>query len=434
MKRLLTALIVCVLACLAYSRATEAQTETVVYSFCSQPDCWDGEYPSNGLIDENGTLYGTTLYGGAGYCYQNQQCGTMFSLNLQSGVQNLVYSFCSQEGCADGQVPSAAVLDVNGTLYGTTQFGGGNPDCYEGLACGTIFSLDPQTRVEKVLYSFCSQNRCRDGIYPAGGLINIGSLLYGSTSQGGDCRYGSGCGTLFSFDLTSAAEKVLYAFCVPNECTDGAYPSALVDVNGTLYGTTSGGGAGVYCHRNRRIVSSCGTVFSLNPATGAVTFLYSFCSQRKCKDGKEPEAGVINANGTLYGTTASGGSKGAGTVFSLNPATGGESVLYSFCSQANCADGEYPDAGLIEINGALYGTTIFGGAYGHGAVFSLDPETGTETVLYSFCSQANCADGAAPWSSLSDVNGTLYGMTEEGGTGENCTLELGCGTVFSITP
>jgi uncharacterized repeat protein (TIGR03803 family) len=81
-----------------------------------------------------------------------------------------------------------------------------------------------------------------------------------------------------------------------------------------------------------------------------------------------------------------------------------EHVLYSFCSQTNCADGANPAAGLIfDQNGDLYGTTASGGAKsscppvedGCGVVFKLAPK-GKETVLYTFCAQANCADGANP--------------------------------------
>jgi uncharacterized repeat protein (TIGR03803 family) len=113
------------------------------------------------------------------------------------------------------------------------------------------------------------------------------------------------------------------------------------------------------------------------------------------------------------------------------------SVLYSFCSSANCADGELPQAGLIQdAAGNLYGTTTAGGgnsnsscgSNGCGTVFKLD-STGQETVLYSFCSAANCTDGAAPQAGLiQDDTGNLYGTTSVGGTNGRG------GTVFKITP
>jgi uncharacterized repeat protein (TIGR03803 family) len=113
--------------------------------------------------------------------------------------------------------------------------------------------------------------------------------------------------------------------------------------------------------------------------------------------------------------------------FSLDPNTGKETVVYSFCSQKKCADGTLPKGGLIDVKGTLYGTTGLGGAYGGGTVFSLDPSTGKETVLYSFCRKKNCTDGWLPSASLVDVKGILYGTTDGGGAYE-------VGTVFAVTP
>ena len=110
--------------------------------------------------------------------------------------------------------------------------------------------------------------------------------------------------------------------------------------------------------------------------------LYSFCSQASCSDGELPFASLIfDKDGALYGTTAYGGSHGGsssgGTVFKLTPPTAGqtawtETVLYSFCAEASCSDGELPDAALIfDKDGALYGTTEGGGSHSEGAVFKI---------------------------------------------------------------
>jgi uncharacterized repeat protein (TIGR03803 family) len=157
--------------------------------------------------------------------------------------------------------------------------------------------------------------------------------------------------------------------------TDGANPYAsLIDVKGTLYGTTFYGGSGSFCGSH-----PCGTVFSVTTA-GVGEVLYSFCSQPQCKDGQAPAAGVINVEGTLYGTTYEGGSycesqhtSGCGTVFAGDRGTGKEKVIHSFCPggyQRACTDGGGPEAGLIDINGTLYGTAG-GGAYNGGVVFAL---------------------------------------------------------------
>ena len=121
---------------------------------------------------------------------------------------------------------------------------------------------------------------------------------------------------MFSFDLNTGAEKVIYTF---QGGSDGAVPYAgLIDVNGTLYGTTSYGGSTGCGGRG------CGTAFSIDPNTGAEKVIYSFCSQQNCTDGAYPQAGLISVNGSLYGTTSAGGRKdthcngsGCGTVFVL---------------------------------------------------------------------------------------------------------------------
>ena len=149
------------------------------------------------------------------------------------------------------------------------------------------------------------------------------------------------------------------------------YVCALVDVGGTLYGTSEGG-------------SDSGFVFSFDPNSGAEKVIYRFCSRYNCSDGAHPYAGMLNVNAALYGTTSKGGTYGGGTVFRIDPATGSETMLYSFCNLAQppsvtrqvqqaCPDGANPYGGLIDVNGKLYGTTYNGGANGYGTVFSLMP-------------------------------------------------------------
>jgi uncharacterized repeat protein (TIGR03803 family) len=146
---------------------------------------------------------------------------------------------------------------------------------------------------------------------------------------------------------------------------------------------------------------------------------------------------MMDGAGNLYGTTLYGGGSGSGVVFQLTPDQTGtawtETVLYSFCSQSNCTDGGRPYAGLtMDATGNLYGTTENGGNGGRagpGVVFQLTPDqTGaawTETVLYSFCSQTGCADGATPLAGLiMDGGGNLLGTTADGG--------LGGGVVFAL--
>ena len=153
------------------------------------------------------------------------------------------------------------------------------------------------------------------------------------------------------------------------------------------------------------------------------TVLYSFCYQSGCADGTDPYAGlVMDSKGNLYGTTVKGGAYGYGAVFTFS-ASGVETVLHSFGSQSG--DGTYPYGGLvIGKNGNLYGTTQEGGAYSQGTVFKISRK-GAETVLYSFGSQSG--DGARPFAGLiMDKQGNLYGTTAHGG-GNNY------GTVFKLS-
>jgi len=148
------------------------------------------------------------------------------------------------------------------------------------------------------------------------------------------------------------SERVLYSFTG----TDGEYPAP------TLYGTTDSGGPDN---------SGAGTVFALDPKTGAETVLYAFCSQQNCTDGANSIAALIEVNGTLYGTTGYGGNANDGVAFALDPKIGTEKVLHSLCSQQNCADGKISNALLTYAKGALYGTTLFGGTADDGTVFAL---------------------------------------------------------------
>lgn len=371
----------------------------VVYSFGSVPD---GQQPEAGLIDVGGTLYGTTSAGGLYPCNTGAYngCGTVFSVT-PDGTEKVLHSFGYG---TDGRNPLASLIEVKGKLYGTTYQGGSNGNCdfyYSG--CGTVFVITPVGK-ERVLHNFAASP---DGAQPEASLIDVKGTLYGTTTGGGGVASycgGTGyyrlCGSVFSI-TTNGTEKVLHGF---GKGTDGYSPEArLVNVRGLLYGTTVFGGE-----------YDRGTVFS-SSLSGGEKVLHNF---GKGTDGAYPNAGLINVGGMLYGTTEFGGeydrsSGGAGTVFSVTP-SGKETVLHSF---GNGADGSHPVASLIEINGTLYGTTRGGG--GDGTIFSITPQ-GVEKVLHSF-------GGTEPDAPLIDVAGTLYGTTLNGGAYSH-------GTVFALSP
>jgi uncharacterized repeat protein (TIGR03803 family) len=369
---------------------SDGRNYTVLYSFGVSPD---GDAPRASLVDVGGTLYGTTEQGGANTCGNSSGyfgCGTVFSVTT-AGKEKVLYSFGVPP---DGNGPRASLIDAGGTLYGTTESGGSYTCVSDSqyFGCGTVFSVTTSGS-ESVVHLFAGG--ANDGVKPEAPLIAVKGTLYGTTYAGG-ARHG---GTVFSI-TTGGTEKVLHGFS-----GHGDGPTAgLIDANGTLYGTTSGGGA----HHD-------GTVFSITLA-GKVRVLHSFNGA----DGKGPYGSLLDVKGTFYGTTADGGSNGDGTVFSIT--TGGkENVLYSFGASAN--DGDAPYAGLTDVKGTLYGTTYEGGAYKYGTVFTITT-SGTEKVLHSF---GKGTDGASPLAGLVGTSATLYGTTFAGGSNGN-------GTVFALKP
>jgi uncharacterized repeat protein (TIGR03803 family) len=360
-------------------RSAHAQTETVLYTFCSvgmNPYCYDGAQPTGNLVlDSEGNLYGTTTWGGAVV----PALGTVFKVT-PSGTETVLHTFT---GGADGSEPyfAGVVFDKAGNLYGTTDNG-------SAYVAGTVFKLTP-TGTETVLYTFSYNSP--NGTFPmAGVVLDKAGNLYGTTAAGGATNHGT------VFKLTPAGtETVLYSFKGGKDgCSQ--YGGVVLGSNGDLYGTTSGEGC-----------SSLGTVFKLTP-TGTETVLHRFVSNPK--DGSDPKAGlVIDSKGNLYGTTYYGGTHGYGTVFKVTP-TGTETVLHSFTG----LDGENPQASVIrDTAGNIYGTTYIGGANNYGTVFKLTP-TGTETVLHSFAGYP--ADGAYPLTGVVlDTKGILYGATYGGG-------------------
>ncbi len=308
---------------------TPGGTFTELYGFCSQGGtCADGSGPEAGLFQAaNGAFYGTTAGGGVHQGGGVYQGGTVFEITPRGNLTTL-YSFCAQSGCADGAFPVAGLVQTrNGNLYGTTQVGGVNGPCGDGAAgCGTVFQITP-TGALTTLHSFCPQNDCLDGAIPYAGLVvGTDGNLYGTTGDGGSGIYGvnngagNGGGTVFKI-TPKGALTTLYNFCSQVECADGGYPvtGLIQGTDGNFYGITTQGGADNLCGG----ISGCGTVFQVT-ASGALTTLYSFCSQPACADGFQPIGALVQGtDGSFYGTTALGGAADSrGTVFSLSVGLG----------------------------------------------------------------------------------------------------------------
>ena len=362
-----------------------AQTFTDLYNFCPVLPCADGSQPFAGLVmDTMGNLYGTAPYGGS------SAYGVVFKVD-SSGAESVLYSFT---GSADGGRPFAALLrDKHGTLYGTSVDGGAfsngvvfqidsagketvlhsfkgktTEGCYpyQGLvedragnfygttfACGasnqgTVFKLSPKGKAT-VLHSF--EGGSKDGGYPfyGGLLMDAAGNLYGVTLRGGPTNQG------VLYKLTrKRALTVLHGFAGGTK--DGCYPQGIpvMDRSGNLYGTTEACGA-----------SGLGIVWKVSQ-NGAETILHHFGGGSA--DGATPTSGVVlDANGDLYGDTTTGGSQlDTGTVYELSN-SGTLTLLHSF----EYTEGAFPYGGLLrDAKGGLYGTAYFGGTYSWGTAWT----------------------------------------------------------------
>ena len=348
----------------------------------------DGARPTASLIqDAAGNLYGTTSSGG------NSRLGVVFKLDTANN-EIVLHSFSG----SDGAIPHGGlVLDGSGNLYGTTSLGG-------DFGLGTVFKIDP-SGTETVVHSFAGNP---DGAKPYAGLIaDTAGNLYGTTEKGGS----SGRGTVFKITATGE-ESVLHSFA--GGVSDGANPKAgvILDGLGNLYGTTFRGG-----------LARQGTVFKLD-TNNVETVLYNFTGSR---DGGNPFGGVIlDSSGILYGTAQNGGSANIkrygcckGVLFSVSAAAGpgSEKVLYTFTGGK---DGGTPASDLVLYNGTLYGTTLTGGPGHGGTAFSVTIATGSEKVLHGF---TGSRDGGTPRGGLLiNSAGVIYGTAEKGGRFKRGTL------------
>lgn len=277
--------------------------QTVLFSFSPgqggvPPGSWD---PFALTIDPAGNLYGATLYG-----VKHPQGGTVFRLSPNSTggwVHSVLYDF---SGGVDGEFPAlrSLTLDAKGNLYGTSNGGG-------VYGAGVIFKLAPTPSgpwTQTILHAFSGR---ADGSAPNGGLIfDKAGNLYGTTLSGGSSKCYPGCGVVFKFSPAAGGawvEHVLYTF----QNNEVPFGGLVLDPDGNLYGTTSGGG-----------ISGAGTVFKLTPAaTGpwTETVLHSFAPTST--DGAYPHATLLrDSSGNLFGTASLGGSTfGGGVVFEVTP-------------------------------------------------------------------------------------------------------------------
>ena len=338
--------------------ATEgaAWKENLLYSFTGGADGGNPWFGALVLNSRNGTIYGTTRFGGSA------NAGVVYKLTPgRPWVESVVYSF---SGGDDGKIPASGVIQgPGGELYGTTMAGG--PGGF-----GVVFRLSPPTEpggawTESTIYAFTGGS---DGYEPLFGLaLDREGAIYGTTEGAGDS------GSVFKLTPRSGGgwtESNLYYF---NGDLGGLPNSALIFGSaGALYGAIGGSPLGLN-----------GYIFQLTPPSapgGAWTesTLHDFTGGPD--DGSYPNGVIFDSAGALYGATETGGANylccgGYGTVFKIRPPSvpGGawsENVLYSF---AGGSDGYGPNAPLLLLGGTFYGTTLIGGTPNQGTVFSFTP-------------------------------------------------------------
>jgi uncharacterized repeat protein (TIGR03803 family) len=319
-------------------------TEQVIYNFNGFSGTGDGYFPYGTLVfDAKGNLYGTTSGGGA------NSSGTIFEVSPQSGgswTESVLYSFT---GGSDGGDPFAGViLDGAGNLYGTT-FGGGAQGfgvAYE-LVAGAEWS-------QKVLHTFTGGT---DGANPYYGSLAFGEAgnLYGESFTGGAHDYG----VVYQLSPGSNGdwtEKIVHAFAGVSDGSSTA-GNVVVDKAGDVF------------------AESGFTVMELIPSANGIwtsKILHNFVGG---SDGASPEGGLfLDTAGDVYGTTYNGGLH-RGTVFKLTPGSGGtwtERILHKFTGGS---DGDFPQLAPLTVNagGTVYGTTSSGGTFNTGMVYEIKP-------------------------------------------------------------
>ncbi|HMN74329.1 MAG TPA: hypothetical protein PKA55_20895 [Rhodoblastus sp.] len=384
--------------------------ESVIFTFFGAR----GAAPVGPLaVGDDGSLYGTTLGGGA-----NGTTGTVFRLTppvppATNWKETVLYSFAAPK---DGYNPPGGVIfGPDGALYGTTWFGGS----YDS---GTIFKLSPppegQTAwKETVLHSF--QARSAGTIFFASIIFGPDDAIYGTTSNGG----ASDGGTVFKLAPPTAPATnwnftTLHAF---RGSPDGVYPTGgiIFGPDGALYGTTQRGGSG----------NGQGMVFKLTPpqtpgANWLINDLYSFSYTGPAGDPcAAPGALALSPGGAIYGRIGGGCS-----VFRLNPplSPGAKYTITKFAP--NFGNGAN-DPILFDRHGAIYITIGQQGRTGCGEVLKVLPPVNQPNVftIYSFAGGPN--DGCGPRGGIVfGKDGALYGTTYYGGAKNG----LGSGVAYRI--
>jgi uncharacterized repeat protein (TIGR03803 family) len=305
--------------------------------------------------------------------------GLVASAAGQPAFQRLTQLF---PGSNQGAYPLTTLAEGQpGVFFGTTTDGGSNT-YGSASGYGTIFSVTAAG-----LFSNLGSFNLTNGSRPTGGLtLGDDGAFYGITASGGPGFFE---GTLFRV-TTNGTLSMVATFGGPN----GTSPNGPLakGVDGSLYGTTSQGGA-----------RGLGTFFRCTPG-GQLTTLYSFDGT----NGANPSGGLIPVgDGTFAGVTYGGGagypSANFGTVFRIT-ASGVVTAVHSLAG----TNGTHPNAPLVvDAHQNIYGTAQTGGTYGKGTIFGIGPD-GIVRLVASF----DGTNGYEPFGGLTlGQDDYLYGTT-----------------------
>ncbi len=388
--------------------SAQAQTFTVLHTLNGGSD---GNAPGNGLTaDREGNLYGTAYAGGILNCppFDPPGCGTVFKLSRQGTgwVFSVLYRFT---GVSDGWFPFAPVaVAPDGSLYGTTTFGGNN-GC-SGLGCGTVFRLQPPPAICKSVSCPWTKTTLYEFTFGLDGAYPMGTPTF---DQAGNV-YDTALDSNKQFDAGSVYElspanggwtfNVIYEF--PNSGGAGWPAGGVVfDGQGNLWG--SGGYGGVENCGDPQLPDRCGSIYELIPSASGWTEKTAFGLSASVGGGPTGSL-VFDQSGNLYGNLLEDGPNGNGGVFQFNSASGQLNILFSGVGNGENQYG--PQGGVVmDQAGNLYAADPRTGANDLGFVFKLTPANGTWilTDLHDF---TGGSDGSLPYGPLVvDANGNVYG-------------------------
>lgn len=337
--------------------------------------------------------------------------GSLFKINTNGTGYQIIKNFPAYDSNThtnnDGAVPIGGLIMSSNRLFGTTSDGGSGGK-------GNVFSLNTNGTDYSVLNNFNVTN----GKSPYTGLILSGSILYGTAIAGGSGI--SNKGAIFQINTDGSDFGVVKGFTT----NDGVLlmSEVTMSANGSqLYGTTHEGG-----------ISNRGTIYSIGTNGSGFTTIKSFSEG----DGARPRNGLVLSGDTLFGTTEGDFDISSSLVYRVNTDGSGYAVIKRFSEVDDVTgtnyDGSYLWPGGLAIwKGVLYGTAREGGFYGNGVVFKVNPDGTGFAVLKHFAAFPNQSSevnvgGAYPLSELTVADGVLYGTTLNGGV-------YGNGTIYSVT-